>query len=246
MLQGKIILVTGAGRGIGRAIALMAAKNGATVIANYNRSEREAKELLEQATRDGLKVDIFKADISSEREIDSMFKHVKEKYGHLDALINNAGIVSNNLMMMTNTGELDKIIEVNCKGPFICMRSAAKIMMRQKYGRIVNISSIIGVQGNSGQVAYSGSKSFIIGMTKSAAKELGRYGITVNAIAPGFIDTDMTKNLDSEVKQKLLSNVPLGRIGSPEDVAKAVISLCSDMGDYISGQVIGVDGAQII
>jgi len=246
MLQGKVILVTGASKGIGRAIALMAAKNGATVVANYNRSEREARDLVNQATGEGLKIDIFKADVSSEQEIDLMFKHIRERHGHLDALVNNAGIVSNNLLMMTRTDELNRIIEVNCKGSFLCMRSAAKLMMKQKCGRIVNISSIVGVQGNSGQVAYSGSKSFIIGMTKSAAKELGIYGINVNAVAPGYIDTDMTKNLSVEVKQKLLSNTPLGRIGTPEDVAKVVIFLCSDMGSYISGQVIGVDGAQIM
>jgi len=246
MLQGKVILVTGASRGIGRAIALMAAKNGATVVANYNRSEREAKDLLNQDAGEGLKLDIFKADVSSEQEIDLMFKHIREKHGRLDALVNNAGIVSNNLLMMTKTDELNRIIDVNCKGPFLCMRSAAKLMMKQRYGRIVNVSSIVGVQGNSGQVAYSGSKSFIIGMTKSAAKELGMYGINVNAVAPGFIDTDMTKNLGVEVKQKLLSNTPLGRIGTPEDVAKVVIFLCSDMGNYISGQVIGADGAQIM
>ena len=224
----------------------MAAKNGATVVANYNRSEREAKDLLNQAAGEGLKIDIFKADVSSEQEIDLMFKHIREKHGRLDALVNNAGIVSNNLLMMTKTDELDRIIEVNCKGPFLCMRSAAKLMMKHRYGRIVNISSIVGVQGNSGQVAYSGSKSFIIGMTKSAAKELGMYGINVNAVAPGFIDTDMTKNLGVEVKQKLLSNTPLGRIGTPEDVAKVVVFLCSDMGSFISGQVIGADGAQIM
>lgn len=246
MLQGKVILVTGASKGIGRAIALMAAKNGATVVANYNRSEREARDLVNQATGEGLKIDIFKADVSSEQEIDLMFKHIRERHGRLDALVNNAGIVSNNLLMMTRTDELNRIIEVNCKGSFLCMRSAAKLMMKQKCGRIVNISSIVGVQGNSGQVAYSGSKSFIIGMTKSAAKELGIYGINVNAVAPGYIDTDMTKNLSVEVKQKLLSNTPLGRIGTPEDVAKVVIFLCSDMGSYISGQVIGVDGAQIM
>jgi len=246
MLQGKVILVTGASRGIGRAIALLAAKNGATVVANYNRSEREAKDLVNQAAGEGLKLDIFKADASSEQEIDLMFKHIREKHGRLDALVNNAGIVSNNLLMMTRTDELNKIIEVNCRGPFLCMRSAAKMMMKQRSGRIVNVSSIVGVQGNSGQIAYSGSKSFIIGMTKSAAKELGMYGINVNAVAPGFIDTDMTKNLDDKVKQKLLSNTSLGRIGTPEDVAKVVIFLCSDMGNYVSGQVIGVDGAQIM
>lgn len=246
MLQGKVILVTGASRGIGRAIALMAARNGATVIANYNESETDARSLSDQAAREGLAIDIIKADVCNEQEIDTMFRQVKDKHGRLDALINNAGIVSNNLLMMTRTDELSKIIDVNCKGSFICMRSAAKMMMKQKSGRIVNMSSIVGIQGNAGQVAYSGSKSFIIGMTKSAAKELGMYGITVNAVAPGLVDTDMTKSLKNDVKQRLLSNIPLGRIGTPEDVAKVVIFLCSDQGSYISGQVIGVDGAQVM
>lgn len=246
MLQGKVILVTGASRGIGRAIAFKAAKNGATVIANYCKNEREAKDLLNQATREGGSIEIFKADVSKEQEIGEMFKHIRERYCRLDVLVNNAGIVSNNLLMMTNTDELNRILDVNCKGSFLCMRSAAKLMMKQKSGKIVNVSSIVGIHGNSGQVAYSGSKSFIIGMTKSAAKELGMYGINVNAVAPGFIDTDMTKDLRSEVRQRLLSNTPLGRIGTPEDVAMMVIFLCSDMSDYISGQVIGVDGAQIM
>jgi 3-oxoacyl-[acyl-carrier protein] reductase len=246
MLQGKVILVTGASRGIGRAVALKAAKNGATVIANYCKSEREAKDLLNQAAGEGVSIDAFKADVSKEQETNEMFKHIRERYGRLDVLVNNAGIVSNNLLMMTSTDELNRIMDVNCKGSFLCMRSAAKLMMKQKSGRIVNISSIVGIHGNSGQVAYSGSKSFIIGMTKSAAKELGMYGINVNAVAPGFIDTDMTKDLSSEVRQRLLSNTPLGRIGTPEDVASVVIFLCSDMSDYISGQVIGVDGAQIM
>lgn len=246
MLQGKVMLVTGASRGIGRAIATLAAESGATVIANYNRSESEAKDLQGQLTQRGLKVDIFKADMSNEQEIDSMFKHIKEKHGRLDVLVNNAGIISNNLLMMTKTDELNKVIDVNCKGPYLCMRAAAKMMMRQKSGRIVNITSIVGVNGNAGQTAYSASKAFIIGMTKSAAKELGAFGIKVNAIAPGLIDTDMTKGLPADVKQKLLSNVPLGRIGTPEDVAKVAVFLSSEMADYVSGQVVGVDGSQIM
>jgi 3-oxoacyl-[acyl-carrier protein] reductase len=246
MLQGKVMLVTGASRGIGRAIAILAAENGAAVVANYNKSEAEAKELQSQLAQRGLKIEIFKADMSNEQEVDALFKFMKEKHGRLDILINNAGIVGNNLLLMTKTEELDRIIGVNCRGPFLAVRAAAKMMMRQKSGRIVNITSIVGIMGNSGQVAYSASKAFIIGMTKSAAKELGSYGIRVNAIAPGFIDTDMTKNLPEDVKQKLLSNVPLGRMGTPEDIAKAAIFLSSDSSDYISGQVLGVDGAQIM
>ena len=246
MLQGKVILVTGASRGIGRAVALMAARQGATVIANYCKSEKEALDLADQTNVEGLMLEVFKADVSKEEEIDQMFAHIREKHRRLDGLVNNAGIVSNNLLMMTKSDELKRVIDVNCSGSFLCMRSAAKLMMKQKSGKIVNIASIVGVHGNSGQVAYSGSKSFIIGMTKSAAKELGMYGISVNAVAPGLIDTDMTKDLRDEVRQRLLANTPLGRVGTPEDVAKMVVFLCSDISDYISGQIVGVDGAQIM
>jgi len=246
MLQGKVMLVTGASRGIGRAIATLAAENSATVIANYNRSENEAKDLQSKLTQRGLKIDIVKADVSNEQEIDSMFRHVKEKHARLDVLVNNAGIISNNLLMMTKADELNRLIEINCKGPFFCMRAAAKMMMRQKSGKIINIASMVGVRGNAGQVAYSATKAFIIGMTASAAKELGAMGITVNAIAPGVIDTDMTKDLSADLKQKLVSNVSLGRMGTPEDVAEVAIFLSSDMADYISGQVIGVDGLQMM
>ncbi|UCE38203.1 MAG: 3-oxoacyl-ACP reductase FabG [Thermoplasmata archaeon] len=246
MLKDKVILVTGGSRGIGRATALLLAENGAKVIVNYNKSEKDAEEvvtLINEKEGEAIKI---KADVSNENEVKEMFSQIRNRFGKIDILINNAGIVQNNLLLMTKTEEFDRIVDTNCKGVFLCMRFAAKMMMKKRSGKIINISSIVGRYGNSGQVVYSGSKAFIIGLTKSAAKELGMYGITVNAVAPGLIETDMIKGLKEEIIQNLLNNIHLGRMGTPEDVAKVILSLCSDLGDYVSGQVIGVDGCQIM
>ena len=246
MLKGKIILITGAGRGIGRAIALLAAENHAKIIINYNKSEKEAIELVNIIKEKGFDAIKIKADVSNEEEIKEIFDIIKKKYGRLDILVNNAGVMKNNLLMITKTEEFDELVGINCRSVFLCMRNAAKLMMKQRYGKIINISSIVGINGNKGQTVYSATKSFLVGLTKSAAKELGSYGITVNAIAPGLIDTDMTKDLKKEIKQDLINNISLGRIGKPEDVAKVVLFLSSDLGDYVSGQIIGVDGCQIM
>lgn len=246
MLKDKVILITGASRGIGRAIAQLAAENHAHVIVNYNSSEKKAVELVNYLNKNGFSSTMFKADVSLEDEVNELFKFVKEKYERLDILVNNAGIMKNNLLMMTRSNELDQLININCKGPYLCMQQGARIMIRQKYGKIINISSIVGVYGNKGQTAYSASKSFIIGLTKSAAKELGYYGITVNAVAPGFIQTDLTKDTEDKVKRELMKNIPLRRFGEPEDVANAVLFLCSDYSDYVNGQILGVDGSEII
>ncbi|WP_440951613.1 3-oxoacyl-ACP reductase family protein [Methanococcoides sp. FTZ1] len=246
MLKDKVILITGASRGIGRATALMAAENHATVIINYNESEDEATELVDKITEKGYKASIIKADVSVESEVKEMFDLIKKQYTGLDILVNNAGIIQNNLLMMTSTESFEHIIDVNLKGTFLCSRYASNMMRKQRTGKIINLSSIIGLNGNTGQSAYSASKAGVIGFTKSAAKELGRYGITVNAIAPGFIETDLTRDLKDEVRQKMIENIALGRSGIPEDVAKVVLFLSSELGDYISGQVISVDGCQVI
>ena len=244
MVKDKVILVTGASRGIGRATALLLAEHGAKVVVNYNKSEREAEEVISIIRgKEAIKI---KADVANEEEVKGMFSEIKEKFGRIDVLVNNAGIMRSNLLLMTKTDEFNEIVETNCKGVFLCMRAATKMMMKRRYGKIINISSIVGLKGNSGQIVYSGSKAFLIGLTKSAAKELGMYGITVNAVAPGIIDTDMTKDLTEEIKQDLLNNVSLERIGTPEDVAKVILFLCSELSDYVSGQVIGVDGCQIM
>ncbi|OPY30403.1 MAG: 3-ketoacyl-(acyl-carrier-protein) reductase [Methanomassiliicoccales archaeon PtaU1.Bin030] len=246
MMNDKIVLVTGASRGIGRAIARAAAGEGATVLINYNHSEAEAKGLAEELRSRGLRAETFRADVSSEAEVQALFKFMRERFGRLDVLVNNAGIVGNNLLLMTSTEELDRIMAVNCRGSFLCLRAAAKMMMKQRSGRIINLASIVGRRGNRGQAAYSASKAFVIGMTLSAAKELGESGICVNAIAPGFIDTDMTRGLKEEVRQKLISDTPLKRAGSAEDVAEMALFLMSDKASFINGQILGVDGGQVL
>lgn len=246
MLKDKVILVTGAGRGIGRATALLLAEHGAKVIVNYNRSEKEAEEVISLVREKGNEAIKIKANVAKEEEVKEMFSKIKKEFGGIDVLVNNAGIMNSNLLLMTKTDEFDEIVETNCKGVFLCMRAATKMMMKKMSGKIINISSIVGLKGNNGQIVYSGSKAFLIGLTKSAAKELGMYGITVNAVAPGLIDTDMTKDLKEDIKQDLLKDISLGRIGTPEDVAKVILFLCSELSDYVSGQVIGIDGCQIM
>jgi len=246
VLNDKVMLITGASRGIGRATALLAAANHAKVIVNYRSSDGAARDLVDLVKQDGGDAIAIQADVSNENDVKRMFRTIKETYGHLDILVNNAGIMKNNLLIMTPMREFDEMVATNCKGSFLCLQYAAKMMMKKKSGKIINLSSIVGVNGNSGQIVYSASKAFIVGMTKSAAKELGQFGISVNAVAPGIIDTDLTKDLKDEIRQQLISNVALGRIGTPEDVAKVIVILSSSYSDYISGQVIGVDGCQIM
>ena len=246
MLTNKVVLITGASRGIGKATALLAAENHAHVIINYFKSEDAASDLVDEITKNGHSALMIKANVANEKEVKEMFSVIKEKFGRIDVLVNNAGIMKNNLLLMTRTEEFNDIVETNCKGPFLCMRAATKMMMKQRDGKIINMSSIVGTKGNDGQIVYSSSKAFLIGMTRSAAKELGMYGITVNAIAPGLINTDMTKDLKEDIKQGLIGNVALKRIGTPEDVSKVVLFLSSELSDYVSGQVIGVDGCQIM
>lgn len=246
MLEGKVMLVTGASRGIGRATALLAAKNHAQVIVNYQKNAEIADTLVAEITEMGTSGTAVRADVTNEDDVREMFKVVREKYGRLDILVNNAGIMKNNLILMTKLQEYQDIMDVNCKGTYLCTRYATKMMIKQKSGRIINLSSVVGIYGNRGQTAYAASKSYIIGFTKSAAKELGRFNITVNAVAPGFIDTDLTIDTDSSTKDEILHNIALGRIGKPEDVAKVILFLSSSLSDYVSGQIIGVDGCEII
>jgi len=242
MLKDKVILITGSSRGIGKETALLCAKNGANLVINYYSSEKEAKSLLSKVKKLGVKAISVKADVSKVDEVKTLFSKVKEEFGRLDVLVNNAGILKDNLLMLTRESDYDTIMDINSKGVFLCMQHATKMMMRHKSGKIINIASIVGRFGNSGQIPYAGSKASVIGMTMSAAKELGQFGITVNAVAPGVIDTDMISVLKPDFKQKLLDGIALGRIGTGEDVAKVVVFLASDLSDYVSGQVIGVDG----
>ncbi len=246
MLDSKVVLVTGASRGIGKAIALLAAENHAHVIINYNKNEKGAAELVDMIHGKGFSASMIKADVSSEDEVKDMFSSIKEKHSRIDVLVNNAGLMRNSLLALTSTELFDHTIDVNLKGTFLCTRYASNMMRKQRSGRIINISSIVGLQGYEGQAVYSASKAAVIGFTRSVAKELGRYGITVNAIAPGLIETDLIKDIKPDIREKMLSNISLGRIGTPEDVAKVVLFLSSDLASYVSGSVIAVDGCQTI
>lgn len=242
MLQGKCAVITGASRGIGREIALKYAKEGANIVLNYRNSEIEALQLKEELDKLGSNTLIIKANVSNFEEAERLIKEVKEVFGRVDILVNNAGITKDNLIMRMKEEDFDSVIDVNLKGAFNCLKAVTPIMIRQKYGKIINMSSVVGVIGNAGQVNYCASKAGLIGMTKSLAREIGGKNINVNAIAPGFIDTDMTKVLSEEQKKNIMSQVPLKRLGQADDIANLALFLASEQSNYITGQVIHVDG----
>ncbi len=241
-LEGKIALVTGAGRGIGSAIAKKLAGMGAVVIVNYSGSEKAAADTVEQIKAAGGEAESYKCNVADFAEVEGLIKYVIEKYKKLDILVNNAGITKDDLLMRMSEENFDKVIDVNLKGTFNTIKNVARQMLRQKSGRIINMSSVVGVHGNAGQVNYAASKAGVIGITKSAAKELASRGITVNAVAPGYIGTDMTDVLSDSVKESVLASIPMGKMGHVDDVANAVAFLASDAASYITGQVISVDG----
>jgi 3-oxoacyl-[acyl-carrier protein] reductase len=242
MLKNKVALVTGAGRGIGRAIAIALAKEGAEVIVNYNGSEERAKEVKQTIEENGGKASIYKCNVSDFEACEAMIKDVVKEYGHLDILVNNAGITKDGLIMKMKEEDFDSVLNVNLKGTFNTIRHSARQMLKQRSGKIINISSVSGILGNAGQANYAASKAGVIGLTKTMARELGSRGITVNAIAPGFVDTEMTEILSEELKENACKQIILGRFGKPEDIANTAVFLASDKADYITGQVISVDG----
>ena len=242
MLKNKVALVTGAGRGIGRAIAIALAKEGAEVIVNYNGSEERAKEVKQTIEENGGKASIYKCNVSDFEACEAMIKDVVKEYGHLDILVNNAGITKDGLIMKMKAEDFDSVLNVNLKGTFNTIRHSARQMLKQRSGKIINISSVSGILGNAGQANYAASKAGVIGLTKTMARELGSRGITVNAIAPGFVDTEMTEILSEELKENACKQIILGRFGKPEDIANTAVFLASDKADYITGQVISVDG----
>ena len=246
MLKGKTAVVTGAARGIGRAIALKLASLGANVVINYRSSSKEAEDLAKEIEAVGGKALTVQADVSSFEDAGRLIKEATDKFGSLDILVNNAGITRDALLLRMKESDFDSVINTNLKGAFNCIKHASAVMLKQKSGKIVNISSVIGLIGNAGQLNYAAAKAGVIGMTKSAAKELASRGITVNAIAPGYIETDMTEVLPEKVKEGILQNVPLKRIGKPEDVANLTAFLVSSSADYITGQVINVDGGMVM
>ncbi|MGG3451367.1 3-oxoacyl-[acyl-carrier-protein] reductase [Domibacillus aminovorans] len=241
-LDGKIALVTGASRGIGKAIALELARLGADVVINYAGNEQKARDVSEEIKAMGRRSFIIQCDISDSDAVQSMVKETVDQFGRLDILVNNAGITRDNLLMRMKEQEWDDVIDTNLKGVFLCTKAVTRQMMKQRSGRIINISSVVGRIGNAGQANYTAAKAGVIGLTKASARELAARGITVNAIAPGFIATDMTDELPIEAKEQLIGQIPLGTLGEVEDIAAAAAFLASNGAKYITGQVIGVDG----
>lgn len=245
-LERKIALVTGASRGIGREIALGLAKQGADVVVNYSGSEDRANQVIAEIKELGRNAIAVQCDVSNSESVANMVKATIDTFGKLDILVNNAGITKDNLLMRMKEEEWDDVININLKGVFLCTKAVTRQMMKQRSGRIINISSIVGVSGNPGQANYVAAKSGVIGLTKTTAKELSSRGITVNAIAPGFITTDMTDKLTEDVKDQMLKQIPLARFGEPEDIANVVVFLASEDSKYMTGQTLHVDGGMVM
>ena len=246
MLTGKVALVTGAGRGIGREIALTLARNGATVIVNYNGSRERAEEVVKSIEEQGGSAEAVQCNVADFEASGQMVKDVLGKYGKVDILVNNAGITRDNLIMRMSEQDYDAVLDTNLKGAFNMIRHLSKAFLKQRYGKIINISSVSGVMGNVGQSNYSASKAGLIGLTKSVARELASRNVCVNAVAPGFIETEMTEVLSDNVKDNLKNLIPLGKMGTARDVADLVLFLAGKNADYITGQVIHVDGGMVM
>ena len=246
MLAGKVALVTGASRGIGKAIACKLAREGAKVIINYNGSKEKADAVKSEIEAAGGQAEVYQCDVSDYTACETFIQTVIKEEGSLDILVNNAGITKDGLLMKMSEEDFDKVLDTNLKGAFNTIRFASRQMLRQKGGRIINMSSVVGVSGNAGQANYAASKAGVIGLTKAAARELASRGITVNAIAPGFIETDMTDVLSDKVKEASEAQIPLGHFGKPEDVAAAAAFLASEEARYITGQVLHVDGGMVM
>ena len=245
-LEGKAALVTGGSRGIGRAVCLELARRGACVAVNYAGNAAAAEETVESCKAKGVDAFSVQADVADAAACDAMVKEVLSRFGRLDILVNNAGITRDGLMPMLKDADWDAVLDANLKGAFHCMRAAYRPMMKQKYGRVVNLSSIVGLRGNAGQANYAASKAGLICLTKSMAKELAGRNVTVNAVAPGFIDTDMTAALPEKARESMLASIPMGRLGQGEDVAKAVAFFAGDGAGYVTGQVLCVDGGMAV
>lgn len=244
--KGRVAVVTGGSRGIGRAIALRLANEGADLAVVYRSNEDAASDVAEQARKAGVNCELFRADVSAPDEVQSLFKSVTETFGRLDILVNNAGLTRDNLMMRMKDAEFDEVLETNLRGTYLCTKAALRPMVRARWGRIVNISSVVGLLGNAGQANYAASKAGIIGFTKSVAREVAQRGITANAIAPGYVETELTGELSEKVKEQILAQVPVGRFGEPEEVAEAVAFLAGEGAGYITGQTLAVDGGMVM
>lgn len=246
MLEGKTAVVTGASRGIGRAIALRLASSGAFVVVNYNGAKERAEEVKQKIEADGGAAAIYQCDVSDYGNCGTFIQDVIKEYGKIDILVNNAGVTRDGLLMKMSEEDFNQVIDTNLKGTFHTMRFVSRQMVKQRSGRIINLSSVVGVTGNAGQANYAASKAGVIGLTKTAARELAPRGITVNAIAPGFIETDMTSVLPEKVREASMAQIPLGSFGKPEQVASAAAFLASEEAGYITGQVLHVDGGMVM
>ena len=246
LLDGKTALVTGASRGIGRAVALRLAEEGARVAINYAGNVKAAEEVKASIEAAGGTAILCQADVADSAAVEAMVAAVVKEFGTIDILVNNAGITRDTLLMRMKDEDFAKVLDTNLKGVFYCTKAVSKLMMKKRAGRIVNMASVIGLVGNAGQANYAAAKAGVIGFSKSVAKELASRGITVNVVAPGFIGTDMTADLPETVKEKALADIPLGKMGEPEDVANAVLFLASDQASYITGQVVNVDGGMVM
>ena len=241
-LKGKTAVVTGGSRGLGRAICLELAAGGANLVFCFAGNEAAAQETAQACRALGAEVDYLRCNVADSTQVKELMETAVQRFGRIDILVNNAGITRDGLMLTMKESDFDQVVETNLKGTFLCMKAVARQMIKQRCGRIINLSSVVGLHGNAGQVNYAASKAGVIGMTKSLAKELASRGVTVNAVAPGFMETDMTAALSEAARAATLAAVPMGRMGTAEDVAQAVAFLASDCAGYITGQVLGVDG----
>lgn len=241
-LKGKTAVVTGGSRGLGRAICLELAAGGANLVFCFAGNEAAAQETAQACRALGAEVDYLRCNVADSTQVKELMETAVQRFGRIDILVNNAGITRDGLMLTMKESDFDQVVETNLKGTFLCMKAVARQMVKQRYGRIINLSSVVGLHGNAGQVNYAASKAGVIGMTKSLAKELASRGVTVNAVAPGFMETDMTAALSEAARAATLAAVPMGRMGTAEDVAQAVAFLASDCAGYITGQILGVDG----
>ena len=240
--DGRVAVVTGGGRGIGRAVALRLAYEGADVAISYRSNDTAAEEVAEEVRAAGARCEIFKGDVASPEDVDTLFKGAGEALGPVEILVNNAGLTRDNLMMRMKESEFDEVLRTNLKGTYLCTRAALRPMIRARWGRIVNVSSVVGLVGNAGQANYAASKAGIIGFTKSVAREVAQRGITANVVAPGYVETELTRNLTEEVKNQIRGQVPAGRFAEAEEVAEVVAFLAGEGAGYVTGQTVAVDG----
>jgi 3-oxoacyl-[acyl-carrier protein] reductase len=240
--DGRVAMVTGGGRGIGRAVAVRLAKEGANVAISYRSNDTAAEEVAEKLRAAGALCEIFKGDVASPEDVAALFKDVGEALGQVEILVNNAGLTRDNLMMRMKESEFDEVLRTNLKGTYLCTRAALRPMIRARWGRIVNVSSVVGLVGNAGQANYAASKAGIIGFTKSVAREVAQRGITANVVAPGYVETELTRSLSEEVKDQIRGQVPVGRFAEAEEVAEVVAFLAGEGAGYVTGQTVAVDG----